>query len=372
MEKEEEKKGGDDSKQSVVDEQESDYSVMSSLYKDAKLTQGFFGKNQEVNHLTMILNSIHHFSGREEDYENFYNRYVNDYDIEIESQQTPCLDITDKNWQNYSNNKENYQKFQQYFGSKWELMGKKNILKIYLPVLTKNPSCGFFHPLIKMGHTCYLEDTTEITNTLSVWACCYFQKPDYFNIVTFKKGDEGEGLENIFDKLRESREMQTLEFISGTHEERINKLFQSKEFYHLCSGYQKNDDTLKQLTISVCSLYLDKPCFATMHLVEACEGLRQTLQMLSKEGDKEDAIFQFYLGICATYVSIGMPKVSKLIAPTNLPPWSTIYNKTLLSHDEHVLLLVYACTKLYYMYKGFKNYEIIRWVAASELNLTKN
>lgn len=58
-----------------------------------------------------------------------------------------------------------------------------------------------------MGHTAYLEDTTEITNVLSTWACCYFKKPDYFSVINFKKGDDGESLESIFDKLRESKEM---------------------------------------------------------------------------------------------------------------------------------------------------------------------
>lgn len=86
-------------------------------------------------------------------------------------------------------------------------MGKKNILKIYLPILAKNPSCGFFHPLIKMGHAAYLEDLTEISNSLAIWACCYFKKPDYFYNIHFKKGDSGDTLESIFDKLRESKDM---------------------------------------------------------------------------------------------------------------------------------------------------------------------
>ncbi len=260
-----------------------------------------------------------------------------------------------KNWRQTLGQSDLGPDYVAFFQREVQSRGRDATLRAYLPTLVPGVSGAAFHALIRLAYGLDAELDSEVTYGLAYWSVAYLELGEI--------PDCGVPCSEPDDLLSQVRQSPPLpsgapSTGSGLIFDRMAEVASRPGFATYAGAFAPNDDALRRLALASARLFSATADFIALHAVTATHALRLALPYL---GNEQRALRYFWQALLGAYVTIGCPELRA--TPLEIPEWNEIMTRAIHSNDEHVIKLVYTCSREEAHYRN----ELFQRIAAQKI-----
>ena len=208
------------------------------------------------------------------------------------------------------------------------------VLAQVLPALVRGCGAAAFHGLIRTAYAVEAGHAGELVDGLAYWSCRHLALP----AGAAEQGGEEDPqavLQALWQALAGWRSGERLIV------QRMRDAARQPAFARNAARLRIGGDTWERLTRAALLLYAHSGDFTVLHLVTACDALRQLLPFVD---DHAPVLRDFWTAYAAGAASVGAPAGQP--APARLADWPSLAAGAIASDDEHVIKLVHSCREL--------------------------
>lgn len=281
-------------------------------------------------HLPMALQALHALGATAQRLEDFAQQHV----AELQARPAPAPAADAQTWHRLRGQAGSFEPLQALFAQRLREEEPDAVLAEAVPALLDGVAAGAFHGLIRTAHAVAARHEGELAMGLGYWAA---RHAPLHRASAQRVGDWP--LQHWLAQVRALPVPATADIDAWSISRRMAAWSRAEGFEEVAPRLALGPDTLDALARIAAGLYAATEDFTVLHLVTACQAMRQLAPWW---GDETAALRHFSIAAAAAMRASDVPADLPPVPASDLA-WPEIVYRAIASDDEHVVKLVQAC-----------------------------
>lgn len=284
-----------------------------------------------VNHLPMALYALARIGATDERLIEYFRRWETTRALpRIESERP----VEQDDWARHIGDPAMFSALWAYFAHRVAEQGAGKVIGQVFPRVSGGIAAAAFHGLIRLAYGIEADHAGEIGAGLATLCA------RYADLGLSQRADVVDRVEEGFARI--AAQLSGAPFAGQGITGRMAAATADPRFSAGFSLPSFGAEFISDFARIAIALYWQTSNFTVLHLVTGTHAARVLFEAYPHLASGE-ALAAFWGAACAAYASIGAPPMSRSTAPTEKPPWSSIFAGAIGSDDDHVIKLTYSC-----------------------------